>query len=511
MKLHKLGDIFRISSGGTPSRKIKDYYDNGTIPWVKTGNLKSKYVEEPLERITEVGLRNSSAKLFPSKTVLIAMYGATIGSCSILQFEASTNQACAAFLPNRKVNEGYLYYYLRSIHRQLVLRGQGGGQPNISATLLKEVKIPIPDDFDDQIRIAKLLSHVEGLIATRKDNLCLLDEFLKSTFLEMFGDPVRNENGWDHDRLENIVAEDCPLTYGIVQPGQEYPDGVSIVRPVDLITDIISIESLKKIDPKIDTKFKRTKLRGGELLMCVRGTTGVISIAGKALKGANVTRGITPMWFDTTYNSMFALHQLKSEPMQRKIQEKTYGAALKQINLKDVRTLQLIRPPLDIQKQFAAISKKVGYLKTHYQQNLNELENLYGVLSQKAFKGELDLSRIPLEGVPKETVSDTTTRPTDQSAKLDGYAMSDPAEREQLLRQLFDAFITERKGESFSLDGFWLQAEERVMDHMDDEDSPLGVADYDKAKEWLFELIKSGNIRQLFYEEKNYMGLSIKT
>ena len=82
----RLGDIFTVSSGGTPNKKETSFYDNGTIPWVKTGDLKEKYVPEGIECITEAGLNNSSAKLFPKDTVLIAMYGATIGACSILPY-----------------------------------------------------------------------------------------------------------------------------------------------------------------------------------------------------------------------------------------------------------------------------------------------------------------------------------------------------------------------------------------------------------------------------------------
>ncbi|MFO7556810.1 MAG: hypothetical protein R6W88_16545 [Desulfobacterales bacterium] len=165
---------------------------------------------------------------------------------------------------------------------------------------------------------------------------------------------------------------------------------------------------------------------------------------------------------------------------------------------------------IGVQNQFAIITDKVESLKTLYQNCLNELENLYGVLSQKAFKGKLDLSRIPLETVPEETVSIATPESVDQFPAPDSYAMSDPAAREKLLRQLFDAFIAERKGHTFSMEVFWTEVERKVADHMDDEGPPLGVADYDKAKEWLFELIKSGNIRQLFYAENNHMGLSIK-
>ena len=180
------------------------------------------------------------------------------------------------------------------------------------------------------------------------------------------------------------------------------------------------------------------------------------------------------------------------------------------LNLGIIKETKLRRPPVDLQNQFAIIIDKIESLKALYQQSLSELENLYGALSQKAFKGKLDLSRIILGKVPEETVSDATQEVVDQVSKLDSYAISDPAAREKLLRQLFDTFITERKGRTFSMEVFWTQAEQKVLENMDDEGPPLGVADYDKAKEWLFELIKSGNIRQLFYEENNYMGLSIK-
>jgi type I restriction enzyme S subunit len=129
-------------------------------------------------------------------------------------------------------------------------------------------------------------------------------------------------------------------------------------------------------------------------LLCVRGTTGEVAIAGDDLTGANVTRGITPIWFTNSFNSFFALEQIKSPSIQNEIQKKTYGIALKQINLRDVRLLEFIVPPLSLQNQFAAIVEKVEALKAKYHQSLVELENLYGSLSQRAFKGELDLSGV---------------------------------------------------------------------------------------------------------------------
>ena len=109
----KLGDIFEIGSGGTPSKAHPEYY-GGNIPWVKTGDLKNEYLYEAEDFITEEGLNNSSAKIYEENTVLIAMYGATIGATSILKMKACTNQACAAFRKNEQVIPEYLYYFLRS-------------------------------------------------------------------------------------------------------------------------------------------------------------------------------------------------------------------------------------------------------------------------------------------------------------------------------------------------------------------------------------------------------------
>ena len=108
-----LGDVFEIGSGGTPSKTKAEYY-GGDIPWVKTGDLKEEYLYSVEDYITEEGLKNSSAKMYESGTVLIAMYGATIGATSILKFDACTNQACAAFKPCKDVMPEYLYYFLKS-------------------------------------------------------------------------------------------------------------------------------------------------------------------------------------------------------------------------------------------------------------------------------------------------------------------------------------------------------------------------------------------------------------
>ncbi len=181
----KLGELHKISSGGTPSRKINDYYENGTIPWVKTGDLKGLYVLKPSESITEEALKNSSAKLFPSDTLLIAMYGATIGACSILNFNAATNQACAALLPSDKVNTLFEFFFFREFKKELIKMGVGGAQPNISAGLLKNLKIYYPP-IDLQNQFADSVQAIEAQKAQAQASLAQAEDLFNSLLQRAF-------------------------------------------------------------------------------------------------------------------------------------------------------------------------------------------------------------------------------------------------------------------------------------------------------------------------------------
>ena len=184
-----LGDIFEIGSGGTPSKTKSEYY-GGDIPWVKTGDLKEEYLYSVEDFITEAGLRNSSAKMYEPGTVLIAMYGATIGATSILKFNACTNQACAAFKPCKDVLPEYLYYFLRSKKQKFISDGVGGAQPNISAGYLKKVIFDVIP-LNNQERVITVLDKVNRIINERQQELDELDNLIKARFVEMFGENGR--------------------------------------------------------------------------------------------------------------------------------------------------------------------------------------------------------------------------------------------------------------------------------------------------------------------------------
>ena len=182
----KLGDVAKWGSGGTPSRKEERYF-TGSIPWIKTGELKSKYIRDTKEKITLEAISKSSAKIFPKGSVAIAMYGATIGKVSILGIDASSNQACAiaSVYKNKTYNE-FLYYYLLSQKNNFIRQGQGGAQPNISQTILKAYSIKFPNIKLQHKIVNQIESHLsvcDKLELTVEKSLKQI-EYLKQSILK---------------------------------------------------------------------------------------------------------------------------------------------------------------------------------------------------------------------------------------------------------------------------------------------------------------------------------------
>ena len=160
----KLGDIGVWQSGATPSRLNKDYY-GGDIPWLKTGDLNDGYIYEIPETITQKALEETSVKLNPAGSVLIAMYGATIGKIGILTFPATTNQACCACVDYQGIEQMYLFYFLLSHKEDFIMLGGGGAQPNISKEKIVDTFIPMPPLLE-QKRIVNAIEQWFNLIDT---------------------------------------------------------------------------------------------------------------------------------------------------------------------------------------------------------------------------------------------------------------------------------------------------------------------------------------------------------
>jgi type I restriction enzyme, S subunit len=154
-KVGKLGDVYKTTSGGTPSRSKSEYYENGNIPWIKSKELDNSFITETEETITDAALKNSSAKLLPKHSVLIAMYGATVGEIGITSMEAACNQAICAFMSNDSYPYTFVYQFLKNNKADIISRAVGSAQQNISQDLLKKIEVVLPS-----IGLVKKYHHV---------------------------------------------------------------------------------------------------------------------------------------------------------------------------------------------------------------------------------------------------------------------------------------------------------------------------------------------------------------
>ncbi|MFM0658612.1 restriction endonuclease subunit S [Paraburkholderia sediminicola] len=220
--LTTLQEIASWGSGGTPSRAVPRYFV-GTIPWIKTGELREKYIRGSEENISEEGLENSSAKIFPKNSVGIAMYGATIGKLSIWGIDASTNQACAVGIPSEAIDKEYLYYFLLSEKETLIQAGKGGAQPNISQGIIKAWPIALPPLREQHRIVAKieeLLSELDNGIDDLKTAQAQLKVYRQALLKHAFEGKLTAQ--WRVDNPNKLEIADALLTRIQQERAQRY-------------------------------------------------------------------------------------------------------------------------------------------------------------------------------------------------------------------------------------------------------------------------------------------------
>ena len=257
---------------------------------------------------------------------------------------------------------------------------KGIGVPNLHLKNIRETPIKIYD-LETQKAIVEKLDKVCELISLRKQQLAKLDELVKARFVEMFG-----ESEYPCNSLISLIIEGAGLSYGIVQPGDDGTGDMGVLRPVDFADGKIKTDSIKYIDRSLGDGFKKTELNGNELLITVRGTTGITALTDSRFKGMNVTRGIAVIRYDKKKVDPIYLNEyIKMEKSQQYIKEHTRGATLQQINLSELRDLEIVIPPLPLQRVFATFVERVDQQKQTVQQSLEKLELMKKALMQEYF------------------------------------------------------------------------------------------------------------------------------
>ncbi len=185
-----LGNLFETTSGGTPSRTEKSYW-NGDIPWITTSLVDFRVITSAEEFVTAEGLKNSSAKLFPKGTVLMALngQGKTRGQVALLRIQAATNQACAAILPRKDIDPYFVFLNLAGRYEEIREMSNSGGQENLSQGLIREIQFAFPKDEAEQRKVTSCLTSLDDLIAAQSQKLAALKTHKKGLMQQLFPSP----------------------------------------------------------------------------------------------------------------------------------------------------------------------------------------------------------------------------------------------------------------------------------------------------------------------------------
>lgn len=383
-----LGDLGRWSSGGTPSKRKPEYY-GGDIPWVRTGDLRDNEIHDVEGRISPEGLANSSAKEFPSGTLLVAMYGATIGRTGMLCIPATTNQACAALLPDPVTEDmmPFLWWFFRHKVEDFRAVGQGGAQPNISQTVIKASAIDLPP-LTEQRRIVAKLDRLSARSAAARDHLARTTKLATRAKQAILAEVFRDANGTAEDYIESTF-------YGPRFAKTAYVrEGIPTLRTTDFRADgVIQLGDAPMVEVS-EKEMSKWGLADGDLLVTRTGSIGKSAVyekeMGPALPSAYLIRVRLNL---AKADPWFVYYAFASPEGQRFLGASATAITQPNVNAKAIRTVPVPLLELQAQKEIVrrieAAFARIDRMTEEASRAAHLLDRLDERLLAKAFRGEL--------------------------------------------------------------------------------------------------------------------------
>lgn len=381
-------DVFFTTSGGTPSRQKSEYY-NGSIPWVKSGELKSNIITETEEYISDLAVEKSSAKLFPKGTLLLALYGATIGKTAILGIDATTNQAICGIFETPYVFTKYTYYYLQNRKEHLIKLGTGGAQPNISQNIVKALNFPLPPLPEQRAIVKKieaLFSSLDaGIVDLKKaqDQLKIYRQaVLKKAFEGELTKEWREKGNISKVPLKEILILSSSK-HKADKPEELFYVGLEhIEKDLGILTENVGIELITTVKNKFEeNNILYGKLRPYLNKVYLSKESGVCSTDILVFKISERVLG--------KYIHQFML----SREFVNDMSNNTSGVNLPRVATKYIENYLVPLPSLEEQSQIVKeIEARLSVCDAVEQQikdSLSQAEALHQSILKKAFEGKL--------------------------------------------------------------------------------------------------------------------------
>ena len=279
-----------------------------------------------------------------------------------------------------------MYWLLKSKTEFLNSLGRGATFKEISKAIVENIEIRIPDISCQEKAVSQFEAITEAARICQNE-LNILNESINARFVEMFGDPIINERGWQQISLLDSLETGRTVSYGIVQTGDDYENGTPVFRPIDIAGGHIpKREELKKTDPLISAQYKRTLLKGNELLITVRGSVGETFQTTEEFEGCNVGRNIVPLVTDSSKVLQRFLQELfAQDAIKNWLKGITKGIALQGLNMGEFKEMPVIMPPITKQKAFVNFVLQVDKSKAVVPSILDKLNTLQASLMQEYF------------------------------------------------------------------------------------------------------------------------------
>jgi type I restriction enzyme, S subunit len=403
-----LSEVAHWGSGGTPSRNNPTYY-GGNIPWIKTGELGQGLITNTEEKITEQGLQNSSAKIFPKDSVAVAMYGATIGKTAILGIDAATNQACAVGIPKDGITTTeYLFHYLASQKDAFVKVGQGGAQPNISQTVIKNWKIPLAP-LSEQKQIADKLDRLLAKVDACRERCDRIPRILKRFRQSVLAAATSGEltEDWRESNDHSPSTSWQSLLIGdlvIGKPRNGYsPKAVEFETKTKSLT--LTATTSGRFNPKHFKYINETIPQDSHLwlepedILIQRANTleyvGVSAIYDGLSKGFMYPDLMMKCRANSKVITKFLYYLLSSDDVRFYFRDNATGTAgnMPKINQQTVISAPVLVPPIEEQQEIVRRVEKLfafaDRLESRYQKARTHIDRLTPAILDKAFRGEL--------------------------------------------------------------------------------------------------------------------------
>ena len=376
MKLYEIGTII---TGNTPSRKIKEYYKSNDIMFIKPGDIEEKYItnlKKSEDYISEKA--RNKARILPKGTVLVTCIG-TIGKVGILENEATCNQQINAIIPNDMIISKYLAYLIKSKQRVLKLKANAPVVPIINKTDFSKIEINICDR-EEQKKIVKKLDLTKKIIDIRKKQIEELRNFIKSQFVEMFGEVNR------YTELQEV----CVFINGY--RGENYPsgdkvsknkEGVAFINAGLLENNKVDWINMNYISEDTYNNLRSGKIQKDDILYCLRGSLGKCAIIDFSERGAIASSLVILRANKNEINPNFLLIQLGMEEILYQQNQANNGSSQPNLSANSVKKYKILLPPITLQNQFSEIVKQIDKQKFESMIQLKMMEKMYNIINDR--------------------------------------------------------------------------------------------------------------------------------